>query len=405
MRVTWIVPDTYGFLVDELKELSRSVAEIRVLSSEPAEPSVLEGLPGVDFHHCREKSLIRARFPNGGAKKLRRLHSFRRLLGSRWHIRKIVGIYEVLHRLESERPSHIVHSHFAHPGGLGGTLFPNVAQVLTLRGYDILTTGNYGSLWNPFYRNNLIDAFKSGIPVTCGSHYSAHRARQILGSEADIRHLPEGLPAFDFKSLGRHSRSSLGIQPDAVVLMSAGNLVGVKNPALLLRSFAGLLEQQEIPLVLLICGDGPLKARLEMEARSLGIENQVKFLGRLPREELSDIFELADIFTHTSMSEGFGNVIPEAMLHRLLVVASPVGVAPELIRHGENGYLPELGDLSSWVHWLGVAVGRVGAFQGQAEENYNLVIKRHSMERRIEGFLGIYEEVLRTRSKAKLQLK
>jgi glycosyltransferase involved in cell wall biosynthesis len=394
MKVTWLVPDVYGFLLDEIESLRAHLKSLRVISGCPVPQQVRQRFPHVEFHDCPEQPLL----PFGTCSHLflsmAKIHGWRRLVTSRWHTRKIAGMYKVLLLEESRERSDVIHSHFAYPGGIGGTAYPAAAQVLTLRGYDILTTGSYGSLWNPFFRKNLMHSFGEGIPVTCGTRYSAHRARQILGSRADIRFLSQGLPSFSFQPAYKYTRRSLGIPDDAIVLLSVGNLVQVKNLQFLLQVFAKLIEQSKTRPFLVLCGDGPLAPQLKAFATSQGIANYVRFLGRLPRGELTDIFELSNLLVHTSMSEGFGNVIPEAMLHRLLVVASPVGVAPELICHGENGYLPELGDLRSWTTSLKQALAHVGDFKQKAEANRKTVLDRHSMDARIEGFVRIYLEVL-----------
>lgn len=397
MKVTWIVPDTYGFLVDELEVLSSDLKDIRVLTSSPITHQMRERLNGVELHYCPEETLWKTASSRKILRDLIGRHGWRRALFSGWHTRRIAGIYKKLSDLERIRPSDIIHSHFAHPAGLGGTLWNGPAQVLTLRGYDILTTGIYGSLWNRFYRTNLIGRFKQGHLVTAGSRFSLDRARQTLGSKAELRLLHQGVSLKTWQPACRHSRETLGLPPGSRVFLCVGNLVEVKNHELLVRVFSGLSAQCEGPLHLVICGDGPLRATLEDLCLSLKVAAQVHFMGKVPREELADLYALADLFIHTSMSEGFGNVIPEAFLHRLPVVASPVGIAPELVRHGENGFLPELGDLDSWIHYLILALQSLEKLAAGASETRQRVLEAFSMEQRIEGYLKVYREALNLR--------
>ncbi|WP_340155501.1 glycosyltransferase family 4 protein [uncultured Winogradskyella sp.] len=393
MIITWIIPDTYGFLVDELEELTTRNVTLRVLTGKPIPEKVKERLPSVSFFYCSERSLI--------------LDSvFSKVFGSLWstykwrlprysyHTKPIAGVYKVLLELEKEQSSDVIHTHFAYPGGIGGTLVNTVPQILTLRGYDILTTGKYGSLWNYFFRNNIINSYaKSGI-VNGGSRFTVSRARQILGAEADIRWVSEGLSATTFDVAGVHTRKSLGIKEKDTVLLSIGNLVDVKNHELLLNVFTSLPIEVKENLKLIICGDGPLRGSLEKQCKLLGIEKSVIFMGRLKRAELSDIFELSNIFVHTSMSEGFGNVILEAMLFKLLVVASPVGVAADIIRHKENGLIPELADKASWIANIKEAVSERRKYKEVLEENRNLVLKEYGMDKRIDAYLNLYKEAI-----------
>jgi glycosyltransferase involved in cell wall biosynthesis len=309
-------------------------------------------------------------------------------------MRKVAGIYKVLCRLEKEAPSSIIHSHFAYPGGLGGTLMNSVPQLLTLRGYDILTTGTYGALWNPFFRLNLVNAYRRHGTVTAGSSHSFQRARQILGPDADLRLLLQGIDTATFEPSGAYTRQSLDLPTDGFVFLAVGNLVEVKNHAMLIHALQRVVAQSPRPVHLLICGDGPLGTSLRETTRQLGMEKHVQFMGRLSRRELADIYCLSDIFVHPSLSEGFGNVLLEAMLHRLLIVSSPVGIAPDVIRHGDNGFLPLLGDDRSLAECLLEAMQLLPRFKHAAESNREMVLARFGMEKRIDGYMSLYRELV-----------
>jgi glycosyltransferase involved in cell wall biosynthesis len=395
MRVTWIIPDTYGFLIDEIEHLVSKVEAIRVLSGMQIPNHVRERLPNVEWHYCPECSFLLAARQCLPLRGLMKTHGLINILRNGWHTRKIAGIYTVLCRLESSHPSTLIHSHFAHPGGLGGTLIPNVPHLLTLRGYDILTTGGYGSLWNPFYRNNLIQTFSENHIITTGSVHSFQRARQILGAEAELRLLQEGIVPGSFTPAGVYSRKSLGIPEDAVALLAVGNLVAVKNHRMLLDALDKLSGRISKPIHLLICGDGPLAKPLRHYADKLGLNECVHFMGRLPRAELTDLYTLADIFVHPSLSEGFGNVILEAMLAKLLVVASPVGIAPDVIRNRENGFLPMLGDKQSLVDALAEAIESLPKMKSALNKNKELALKEFTMSRRIAGYIALYDEIVK----------
>lgn len=398
MKITWIIPEPYGFLLDELEVLSRRLAGIRVLSGTRISSEVRERLPRVEFHDAPEDSFLPATATCLSSRWLLEGHGALAIMRGGWHTRKIAGIYRVLNRLEIGAPGSVIHSHFAHPGGVGGSLAAGTRQILTLRGYDILTTGSYGSLWNPFFRKNLTRAFGSNGTVTAGSTYSFHRARQILGPNADIRLLNEAMVPQSFVAANVHTRASIGLPPDAVVLVAVGNLVEVKNHSMLLACLPAVIARSLRPIHLLICGDGPLEGRLRAQVLELGLSDQVHFMGRLPRAELTDLYSLGDILVHTSLSEGFGNIILEAMLLRLVVVASPVGVAPDVIRHRQNGFLPLFGDRPSLVDSLAEAIDRLESLAAALEENRRVVLANFGMEQRIDGYLALYQETAQSRT-------
>lgn len=393
MKITWIIPEPYGFLLDELEVLSGRLAGIRVLSGVRISSEVRERLPRVEFHDAPEDSFLPAAAACLSSRWLLEGHGALGIVRGGWHTRKISGIYRVLNRLENVEPSSVIHSHFAHPGGVGGSLVAGTPQIVTLRGYDILTTGSYGSLWNPFYRRNLVRAFGRGATVTAGSSYSFHRARQILGPDANVRLLYEAIVPESFVAANVHTRASIGLPADAVVLVAVGNLVEVKNHRMLVECLPLIIERATRSVHLLICGDGPLEGPLRAQVLELGLSDQVHFMGRLPRTELTDLYSLGDILVHTSLSEGFGNIILEAMLSRLLVVASPVGVAPDVIRHRENGYLPMLGVKTSLVESVLEAIDRFSAMDLVLESNREEVLAKYGMRSRIDSYLSLYQEL------------
>ena len=67
----------------------------------------------------------------------------------------------------------------------------------------------------------------------------------------------------------------------------------------------------------------------------------IDFLGQIPNEKVPQYMAAADVFVSSSLYEGFPNVVLEAMVAGLPVIASKVGGLPEIIKDGENGFLVE----------------------------------------------------------------
>lgn len=95
----------------------------------------------------------------------------------------------------------------------------------------------------------------------------------------------------------------------------------------------------ELPMArLLVIGDGPLRQQMEEKVKKLGIENRVTFLGWLPTQEaVSGAIQTARIFVMNSKSEGGPRVALEAMACGMPVIATKVGVMPEVIQNSVNG--------------------------------------------------------------------
>jgi len=127
-------------------------------------------------------------------------------------------------------------------------------------------------------------------------------------------------------------------------ILMVGRLIQTKHQDLLIEMFAAV---KQAGWKLLIVGYDHMKqqhmARLKALTRELGVEDQVVFMGKQDRME--EIYLRSSIFAFTSSSEGFPNVIGEAMSAGLPVVAFDCVAGPsEMIRNGWNGYLSPLFD-------------------------------------------------------------
>ena len=151
--------------------------------------------------------------------------------------------------------------------------------------------------------------------------------------------------------IGNPIRSFAQPEPVAVreksVLM-VGRLIQSKHQDLLIEMFARVNRPQ---WKLLIVGYEHLKQqhldRLKGLAREMGVEDRVVFTGK--QNNVEDYYMRSSIFAFTSSSEGFPNVIGEAMSAGLPVVAFDCVAGPsEMIRDGWNGYLSPLFDAADF---------------------------------------------------------
>jgi glycosyltransferase involved in cell wall biosynthesis len=90
-------------------------------------------------------------------------------------------------------------------------------------------------------------------------------------------------------------------------------------------------------------GDGPERPRALEAAQAMGVEDRVVFLGK--HDAVQDLLPCADLFLLPSESESFGLAALEAMASGAPVVATNTGGLPEVVPHGEAGYLLDPGDV------------------------------------------------------------
>lgn len=131
-------------------------------------------------------------------------------------------------------------------------------------------------------------------------------------------------------------RRQLAIETISAVITCVANFREVKGHRILIDAVAALHAQNPDSYLWLV-GDGPLRSETEHQVRVLGLEGAVKFLGQ--RSDVPHILADTDIFVLASLWEGMPGVILEAMAARLPVVATSVGGIPEVVVHGQTGYL------------------------------------------------------------------
>lgn len=136
-------------------------------------------------------------------------------------------------------------------------------------------------------------------------------------------------------------KKGLGIDSADRALTFSGRLVKRKRVDVLLGAMAEVLRRRS-DVVLIVLGQGEMKAGLENMARSLGIQDRVVFRNFVPN--ILDYLHITDIFVFPSGKEGLPNALLEAMACSLPVIASRIGGVTDIVKDRENGLLVAPGD-------------------------------------------------------------
>ena len=141
-----------------------------------------------------------------------------------------------------------------------------------------------------------------------------------------------------------------------------------------------------------LIGDGEDKMVFEKLARSLSI--QANFLGKISNEVLEQYYEKAWIVVVPSLfPEPFGMVSLEAALHRCPVVASNIGGIPDVVLHGQTGFLFNPGNFDELANYLEtLLVDEQKAMKMGHEANY--FVRKFSSEKKLKRLSQIYSKVL-----------
>ncbi len=144
---------------------------------------------------------------------------------------------------------------------------------------------------------------------------------------------------------GVEADQRMQVTNDTHTILFVGRLVEKKGVCYLLDAFAHLSASRQSTTRLYIIGDGILKRDLQSQARILGIDEQVEFLGNIPNQQLPACYCAADLFVAPSIqdkqgdTEGLGVILLEAMACGTAIIASAIGGITEVIQDRENGLL------------------------------------------------------------------
>ena len=204
---------------------------------------------------------------------------------------------------------------------------------------------------------------------------------------------PAPLPADE---VGRR-RLALGIGPGERIVGVVGSLYGVKGHRYLLEAAPRILEVWP-STTFFIVGTGAGEAELKAQAKRLGLDGRVRFLGF--REDVEALLSLFDVFALPSLSEGLSIALLEAMAAGKPVVATNVGGNPELIIDGETGLLVPPRDARALAAGIGSLLGDAAEARRLSENGLDRVKRYFGVETMIESYQAVYERALERRGRA-----
>jgi len=164
-----------------------------------------------------------------------------------------------------------------------------------------------------------------------------------------------------------------------------GRFTKQKGHDIAIRAFG---RMQDLPWQLTIVGDGPLKKTLEDLVRSLGLTERVTILPST--HDIPSVFATHDVLLMPSRWEGLGIVIMEAMASGRLVIGSNTGGIPELIRHGETGYVVPHATPVAWERAVRQSITDWDAFRPVIERAEVYAKEHFGMQHMVDAYERIY---------------
>ena len=290
----------------------------------------------------------------------------------------------------------VLHVHYAIPHAISAYLAAQMIArnggrlqvVTTLHGTDITLVGQNKS----FFELTRF-GIESSTAVTAVSDYLKAKTEEVFAPRREIRRIHNFADANLFRKHaagGKSCHRSAFAPQGETVFMHISNFRPVKRIEDVVRVFAKASES--LNAVLVMVGEGPMLRPARDLAASLGVASRVKFLGN--QMDVPALMGCGDVFLFPSEVESFGLAPLEAMACEMPVIASASGGIPEVVVHGETGYLAPVGDVEAMAEYA-VRLGLDPALRARmGAAGRRRAIELFSPEAMVDQYEALYREVV-----------
>jgi glycosyltransferase involved in cell wall biosynthesis len=294
---------------------------------------------------------------------------------------------ERLRELFSQWAPDLVHTHGYHADVIAAPLARALgkATVSTFHGF----TG--GDLRNRVYEWLQRRAARKSNAVVAVSKGIQERLVAAGVNPSRVHLIPNTVrPRDDFPSrdeavaiLGLHAEEIRELNPDWQRIGWVGRLSQEKGPDIMLEAVAAL---RDLPVSLIMVGDGPLLTSLQARSARLGLGDRVLFTGIVP--DAGRLLRAFDVVVLSSRTEGAPMVLFEALAAGVPVVATAVGGVPDIVRPSEVGLVP-----SENPQALATAIRAVLAHPDVARQNAHSASERIISTNGVDRWIDRHEEL------------
>ena len=242
----------------------------------------------------------------------------------------------------------LLHVHYAIPHASAAYMAKQILKsqgikipvITTLHGTDITLVGRDAS-----YEPVVTFSINQSDGVTA---VSEDLKRDTLGHfkiTTDIEVIPNFVDVKRFRKQGKEHFKKAICPNGEKLMVHASNFRAVKRVEDIIYVFDKVRKQ--IPVKLLLVGDGPERMKLEQMCRDMGTCSDIRFLGKM--DAVEEILSVSDVFMMPSEKESFGLAALEAMACEVPVISTNTGGLPELNVHGKTGFMSNVGDIDDMV--------------------------------------------------------
>ncbi|MEI8279433.1 MAG: N-acetyl-alpha-D-glucosaminyl L-malate synthase BshA [Bacteroidota bacterium] len=293
----------------------------------------------------------------------------------------------------------LLHVHYAIPHASAAyfamqilkKLGKDIPFITTLHGTDITLVGRDAT-----YAPVVTFSMNESNAITAVSNNLREETYKSFDIEKQIHVIPNFVDIQRFQKTDKEHFKQMLAPNGERILVHVSNFRKVKRVEDVIQTFQRV--HKEIPSKLLMIGDGPERQSAEEQCRTLGVCNDVRFLGK--QEQIDEILSITDLFILPSEYESFGLAALEAMACGVPVISTNSGGLSEINEHGVTGFLSNVGDVEDMAknaiyilgddarlaHFKKAAISHARTFEKQRiiplyEKLYEEVVAAYKMEK------------------------
>jgi len=333
----------------------------------------------------------------------------------------LVDWFELIMDEHKHEPFDLLHAYFLTRAGFVAAYtgkYLGIPSVVSIRGNDIERAA-----FDPSRFSHTMYALQNASAVTANATELVKKAKAFIDREIIL--IPNGVDAEHFKPMEKNSvlEEALGLSKNVILSREAA-----KNPSLGTRDssvapkglpqsdiapiigFVGELREKKglktllsayslvnkkIPAALLIVGEvRPSEDRQAFDEFRLATpDSNIIVTGYVSPKDLPVYYSLIDVFVHPSLRDGMPNAVLEAMACEKLVIATPTGGVPDLLRDGVNGMLVQINDVNGLAEKIIEVLDQPEKRQQLGRSAREVVLSQYTLENELQANLKVYQSL------------
>lgn len=252
----------------------------------------------------------------------------------------LIFSFSIVNYLKKRHAVDLVHAHYLYPDCVAAVLIAkwlSIPIVVSARGSDINIFGGYKCCmpqirW-ALHQANIVTAVSDAMRSKIINDYG------VNGNK--VKTIRNGVDSAVIKKIERkRARSILELNPSEKYLLFVGHLQKVKGLSYLIESLKILKDSGNLNFKTLLVGEGVERKQIEKKIAKFHLQKYVILIGNKPHEEVFLWMSASDVLCLPSIQEGTPNVVLEALVCDLPIVASNVGGIPEVVDRSNSILVP-----------------------------------------------------------------